>query len=108
MSQLKNLTFPVVCANIQSTHPDLNATIIPYTIIRQHQLAIIGVTTPGSFFYQSKRRYEVTNLPVDIRDISSPGPGTTFSDPVAAVQATINRLKRREPSVKRIMFVLIL
>lgn len=72
---LQNLTFPIVSANIQSNNPKLNATIKPFHIFQQYGLAVIGVTTP------------------DTEDISSPGAGTTFSDPAAAVQRTIDFLK---------------
>ena len=74
-SFLENLTFPIISANIQSTHPVLNKTIKPYHIYEEYELAVIGVTTettPG---------------------ISSPGEGTTFSDPVEAVQNTIDHIK---------------
>ncbi|KAK4234004.1 Metallo-dependent phosphatase-like protein [Achaetomium macrosporum] len=72
---LQNLTFPVVSANIVSDHPMLNATIKPFHIFPQHGLAVIGVTTdttPG---------------------ISSPGQGTLFADPVAAVQKTVDFIR---------------
>ncbi|KAH6627308.1 Metallo-dependent phosphatase-like protein [Chaetomium tenue] len=69
---LQNLTFPIVSANIVSDHAVLNRTIKPFHIFPQYDLAVIGVTTettPG---------------------ISSPGKGTKFTDPVAAVQNTID------------------
>jgi 5'-nucleotidase len=72
---LNNLTFPIVSANIVSDHPVLNATIKPFHIFPQYDLAVIGVTTettPG---------------------ISSPGKGTLFSDPVAAVQNTVDFIR---------------
>jgi 5'-nucleotidase len=69
---LDNLTFPIVSANIASTHPVLNRTIKPFHIFPQHNLALIGVTT------------ETTP------DISSPGKGTTFTDSIIAVQNTID------------------
>lgn len=80
---LNNLTFPIVSANIFSTHPMLNKTIKPFHIFEQYELAVIGVTTettPG---------------------ISNPGKGTTFTDPVAAVQNTIDYIKATT-SIKRI------
>ncbi|KAK4460450.1 Metallo-dependent phosphatase-like protein [Cladorrhinum samala] len=80
---LNNLTFPIVSANIISTHPMLNKTIKPFHIFEQYELAVIGVTTettPG---------------------ISSPGEGTTFTDAVAAVQNTIDHI-RATTSIKRI------
>ena len=72
---LENLTFPIISANIQSGHPVLNRTIKPFHIYEQFQLAVIGVTT------------ETTP------DISSPGENTTFSDPIEAVQNTINFIR---------------
>ncbi|KAK4149357.1 Metallo-dependent phosphatase-like protein [Chaetomidium leptoderma] len=72
---LENLTFPILSANINSNHAVLNRTIKPFHIFPQHDLAVIGVTTettPG---------------------ISSPGKGTKFSDPIAAVQNTIDLLR---------------
>ncbi|KAF2171270.1 hypothetical protein M409DRAFT_50734 [Zasmidium cellare ATCC 36951] len=72
---LQNLTFPIISANIQSDHPVLNKTIKPYHIYEEFELAVIGVTTettPG---------------------ISSPGEGTTFSDPVEAVQNTVDLIR---------------
>ncbi|KAL8419265.1 hypothetical protein RB594_002469 [Gaeumannomyces avenae] len=80
---LNNLTFPIISANIQSTHPLLNKTIKPYHIYDKYELAVIGVTTettPG---------------------ISRPGKETTFSDSVAAVQATIDHI-RSTTNIKRI------
>lgn len=74
---LGNLTdIPIISANIKSTHPVLNATIIPYKIYDQYQLAVIGVTTD------------------ETPSISSPGNGTTFSDPVKAVQDTIDYIQK--------------
>lgn len=72
---IENLTFPIVSANIFSDHAVLNRTIKPFHIFPQYDLAVIGVTTettPG---------------------ISSPGKGTTFTDPVAAVQDTIDFIR---------------
>jgi 5'-nucleotidase len=72
---LENLTFPIVSANIFSDHPVLNRTIKPFHIFPQYELAVIGVTTettPG---------------------ISSPGKGTTFTDPVQAVQNTVDLIR---------------
>ncbi|KAL2261564.1 hypothetical protein VTK26DRAFT_3871 [Humicola hyalothermophila] len=72
---LENLTFPIVCANIVSSHPALNRTIKPFHIFPEYDLAVIGVTTettPG---------------------ISSPGEGTTFTDAIAAVQNTVDLIR---------------
>lgn len=69
---LENLTFPIVSCNIKSTQPQLNATIKPYHIYEEYGIAVIGVTT------------ETTP------QIANVGEGTVFSDPVEAVQNTIN------------------
>ncbi|KAI1463473.1 Metallo-dependent phosphatase [Daldinia caldariorum] len=72
---LKNLTFPIVSANIVSKNEKLNSTIKPYHIFEQYQLAVIGVTT------------ETT------AGISNPGNGTKFTDAIAAVQASIDEIR---------------
>lgn len=72
---LQNLTFPVVSANIDSGNAKLNATIKPYHIFEEHQLAVIGVTTDT------------------VPGISSPGPDTHFSDAIAAVQASVDEIR---------------
>ncbi|KAL2062348.1 hypothetical protein VTL71DRAFT_6614 [Oculimacula yallundae] len=72
---LSNLTFPIISANIHSNHSVLNATIKPFHIYPQYQLAVIGVTTE------------------DTPSISSPGPGTTFSNVTEAVQNTIDLIR---------------
>ncbi|KAI2778006.1 Metallo-dependent phosphatase [Daldinia loculata] len=72
---LKNLTFPIVSANIISDNEKLNSTIKPYHIFEQYQLAVIGVTT------------ETT------AGISNPGDGTKFTDAIAAVQASIDEIR---------------
>lgn len=80
---LENLTFPIISANIQSSHPALNKTIKPFHIYEQYDLAVIGVTTettPG---------------------ISRPSNLTTFSDSVKAVQDTIDHI-RATTDIKRI------
>ncbi|CCA67175.1 related to 5`-nucleotidase precursor [Serendipita indica DSM 11827] len=76
---LKNLTFPVVCANFKTNDTAMNAlNIQPYTIIEKHQLGIIGVITP------------------DTKGTSSgAGPGTEFSDPVQAVQKAVDELQAK-------------
>ena len=61
---LQNLTFPIISANIVSDNPVLNKTIKPFHIYEKFGLAVIGVTTDTT------------------PSISSPGKGTTFSDPV--------------------------
>ncbi|KAI8956638.1 Metallo-dependent phosphatase [Daldinia sp. FL1419] len=72
---LKNLTFPIVSANIVSSNEKLNSTIKPYHIFEQYQLAVIGVTT------------ETT------AGISNPGNGTKFTDVISAVQASIDEIR---------------
>lgn len=72
---IKNLTFPVISTNINSDNEKLNSTIKPYHIFEEYQLAVIGVTT------------ETT------ASISDPGPGTKFTDSIAAVQASIDEIR---------------
>lgn len=72
---LKNLTFPIISANIVSDNEKLNSTIKPYHIFEEYQLAVIGVTT------------ETTS------GISNPGDGTKFTDAIAAVQASIDEIR---------------
>ncbi|KAJ8074771.1 hypothetical protein PM082_019096 [Marasmius tenuissimus] len=81
---LNNLTFPVVCANVQTDNEELNKTMVPYHIFEEYELAVIGVTTQTT------------------SSISKPGPGTTFSDPIAAIQATADYI-RENTDVKRII-----
>ncbi|EGP84686.1 uncharacterized protein MYCGRDRAFT_47115 [Zymoseptoria tritici IPO323] len=72
---LENLTFPIISANIKSDDPILNATIVPYHIYPEFDLAVIGVTTE------------------DVPNIANPGNGTIFTDVVEAVQGAINELR---------------
>ncbi|KXJ92526.1 5'-nucleotidase domain-containing protein [Microdochium bolleyi] len=72
---LKNLTFPVISANIVSDNEKLNSTIVPYHIFDKYQLAVIGVTT--------------TTTP----GISKPGNGTKFTDVTVAVQRSIDEIR---------------
>ncbi|KAI1138400.1 Metallo-dependent phosphatase [Hypoxylon sp. FL0543] len=72
---IKNLTFPVISANIVSDNEKLNSTIKPYHIFEKYQLAIIGVTTE------------------ETADTSNPGNGTKFTDAIAAVQASIDEIR---------------
>jgi len=72
---LKNLTFPIISANVVSDNEKLNSTIVPYHIFEKYDLAVIGVTTettPG---------------------ISKPGPGTKFTDVTTAVQRCIDEIR---------------
>jgi 2',3'-cyclic-nucleotide 2'-phosphodiesterase (5'-nucleotidase family) len=80
---LENLTFPIISCNIFSDHAVLNRTIKPFHIFPQYDLAVIGVTT------------ETTP------SISSPGKGTKFTDPVTAVQNTIDFI-RSTTNIKRL------
>ncbi|KAI0490204.1 Metallo-dependent phosphatase-like protein [Xylaria cf. heliscus] len=73
---LKNLTFPIVSANVISDNEKLNSTIKPYHIFEDYGLAVIGVTTET------------------VPSISSPGKGTTFTDVATAVQSSIDEIKR--------------
>lgn len=81
---IQNLTFPVVAANIASDHPGLNASIKPYHVFDEYELAVIGLTTDT------------------VPDISKPGKGTKFGDHVASMQATIDHIHATLPDVKRI------
>lgn len=80
---LQNLTFPIVAANVQSDHPKLNATIKPYHVFDEYELAVIGLATNTT------------------PDISSPGEGTTFGDHVTSMQATIDHI-RATTAIRRI------
>lgn len=80
---LENLTFPIISANVFSDNARLNRTIKPYHIYEEYDLAIIGVTTET------------------VPSISSPGPGTKFTDAIQAVQDTIDHI-RSTTSIKRI------
>ena len=71
---LENLTFPIISANIQSDHPVLNRTLVPYHIYEKYGVAVIGVTTP------------------DTKGISSPGENTVFTDVLEAVQGAIDEI----------------
>ena len=72
---LANLTFPIISANIISDNEKLNKTIKPYHIYEEYQLAVIGVTTDTT------------------PSISSPGKGTVFTDPIEAVQNTVDLIR---------------
>lgn len=71
----RNLTFPIISANIVSDNAKLNSTIKPYHVFEEYELAVIGVTTD------------------ETPSISSPGDGTIFSDPIVAVQNTIDLIR---------------
>lgn len=67
--------------------------IQPYTIIERHQLGIIGVITPdtkGSLLVSPIVYYRLTFD--SIGTSSGAGPGTEFTDPIAAVQTAVDEL----------------
>ncbi|RYP40860.1 hypothetical protein DL767_001341 [Monosporascus sp. MG133] len=72
---LRNLTFPVISANVVSGNEKLNSTIKPYHIFEDYQLAVIGVTTDTT------------------PRISNVGKDTTFTDAIQAVQASIDEIR---------------
>lgn len=72
---LENLTFPIISANIQTDHPVLNQTLVPYHVYEEHGVAVIGVTTP------------------ETPGISSPGENTIFTDVVEAVQRAVDEIR---------------
>lgn len=72
---IKNLTFPIISANIVSDNEKLNSTIKPYHIFEKYQLAIIGATTE------------------ETAGTSNPGEGTKFTDAIAAVQASVDEIR---------------
>ncbi|OTA86146.1 hypothetical protein M434DRAFT_82258 [Hypoxylon sp. CO27-5] len=72
---IKNLTFPVISANIISDNEKLNSTIKPYHIFEKYQLAVIGATTE------------------ETAGTSNPGEGTKFTDAIASVQASIDEIR---------------
>jgi len=42
---IKNLTFPVICANVNSTNTALQQSLVPYKVFPKHDLAVVAVTT---------------------------------------------------------------
>lgn len=74
----------MLSANIVSTVPALQDTILPYKIYEKHGVAVIGCTT------------ETT------ASISNPGEGTQFSDAVSSVQRAIDEIKA-STDIKRIV-----
>lgn len=72
---MNNITFPVISANVFSDDPVVNTTLKRWQYFPQYDLALIGVTTdstPGT---------------------SSPDANTTFTDPIRAVQDTIDLIR---------------
>ncbi|KAF8638206.1 hypothetical protein AX16_010552 [Volvariella volvacea WC 439] len=82
---IQNLTFPVIASNIETNNRKLAKGLIKYKLFPQHSLGIVAVTTDTT------------------PDISNPGPGTTFTPPVQAVQETVNYIKRKFPYIKRLV-----
>ncbi|KAH7381220.1 Metallo-dependent phosphatase-like protein [Phaeosphaeria sp. MPI-PUGE-AT-0046c] len=72
---LKNLTFPIVCANLKSANEKVASVVKPYHIFQDKGLALIGVTTE------------------ETPSIANPDDGTIFSDVVEAVQNAIDEIK---------------
>lgn len=71
---INNVTFPILSSNLKSAHPTLNATVKPYAVFEDYNLAVIGVTTPETL------------------QLSSPSNGTTFTDVTVAVQNAIDEI----------------
>jgi len=82
---IENLTFPVISSNIHSKNPKLAKHLIPYEIFPQYNLAILALTTP------------------DTAKISNPSNLTSFEDPIAATQRTVELIKKNHPTIHRIV-----
>lgn len=80
---LKNLTIPVVCANINTSIGELSSSLIPYTIITKYQVGVIGMITP------------------ETSSVSSPGDKVQFLQPLELMQELIDEL--HEQGIKRII-----
>ncbi|KAG5635560.1 hypothetical protein H0H81_010861 [Sphagnurus paluster] len=65
---LKNLTIPIICANIDTKEETINATVKPYKVFPEYKTAVIAVTTET------------------IPSISHPNEDTVFADPIATAQ----------------------
>ncbi|KAL4918106.1 Metallo-dependent phosphatase-like protein [Aspergillus aurantiobrunneus] len=83
---LRNLTFPVVSCNVKSGVKALNQTIKNYHVFHDHEIAVIGATTPTT------------------PGISSVGNKTVFLDPVPEVQKAVWAI-RNETNVNRIVLL---
>ncbi|KAL5336982.1 Metallo-dependent phosphatase-like protein [Aspergillus crustosus] len=81
---LLNVTFPVVSCNVKSEVKSLNETIKNYHIFKEHQIAVIGATTPTT------------------PGISSVGNTTTFLDPIPEIQKAVWEI-RNETDINRIV-----
>ncbi|HBS51189.1 MAG TPA: multifunctional 2',3'-cyclic-nucleotide 2'-phosphodiesterase/5'-nucleotidase/3'-nucleotidase, partial [Rhodobacteraceae bacterium] len=74
---IDTVSFPVLMSNADVTREELLADSIKKSVIIERggqKLGLIGLT------------------PEDTHELASPGPNVTFSDPVAAVQAEVDRL----------------
>ncbi|KAF5385041.1 hypothetical protein D9615_000875 [Tricholomella constricta] len=65
---IKNVTVPILCANINSKEQTINSTVKPYKVFPQFKTAVIAVTTDT------------------VPSISNPSEDTVFSDPIATAQ----------------------
>ncbi len=76
----KALSFPIVCCNLRlgPQQAEFARRIVPSTILTVggQKVGVVGVVTP------------------DTPNISSPGPGVTFLDPLASAQAEVDRLTK--------------
>jgi 2',3'-cyclic-nucleotide 2'-phosphodiesterase (5'-nucleotidase family) len=82
---LHELNFPIISSNIHSGNRNLSSALIPYKIFKEHDLAVLALTT------------ETT------KGISSPGNDTTFEDPATAANRTVTEIKKRYPEINRIV-----
>ncbi|KAJ3529678.1 hypothetical protein NMY22_g8897 [Coprinellus aureogranulatus] len=85
---ISNLTFPVISANVYSVNKKLQQNIVPYKIFstgkyKDMNLAVVAVTTEKT------------------KTISHPDKGTTFEDPVTAVERTVAYIKSHHKEVNR-------
>jgi len=83
---LKNLTFPVICANVQSKDENINSTLKPYKLFPELKLAVVAVTTET------------------IPQISNADKDTVFPDPVATAQYWSDYVKANE-DVERVILM---
>lgn len=71
---LRNLTVPVVCANVNTSIEALGSQLVPYTIVDRYRVGIIGVVTP------------------ETSQVSSPGDEVHFVEPLDLMQGLIDEL----------------
>lgn len=84
---LKNLTMPIVCANVQSEDKNINTTVKPYHVFPEYKLAVVAVTTET------------------IPSISNPDDNTSFPDPVSTAQYWADYAKANEKEVERVILM---